>query len=377
MADPRVERLAAVLVGYSADVQPGEVVTIEAPLAAKPLIVELYRQVLRAGGHPVPRVKLGRAPELFYAEATGDQLDWLTPAFRGANESSDVRIIVEAEENTKSLSGVDPEVQARVSRARMEVRNRYLERAAEGELKWVLTAFPTDAAAQDADMSLSEYEEFVFGAGRLFDDDPVASWRAFADHAFAAKRYLEGIRELRIVAEGTDLTLAVEGRTWEPSVGRENFPDGEVFTAPLETRVDGVVRFTYPAVYQGREVQDVELRFVGGEVVDSSASHGLDFLRAMIAMDEGSKRLGEFAFGLNDGIDRFTRNILFDEKIGGTVHLALGTSYPETGGVNRSGAALGPDLRPPLRERGARRRRGRLPRRPLPAGCAGRLTAPT
>jgi aminopeptidase len=337
MADPRVERLAAVLVAYSVDVQPGEVVTIEAPLAAKPLIVELYRQVLRAGGHPVPRVKLGRAPELFYAEASGDQLDWLTPAFRGVNESSDVRIIVEAEENTKSLSGVDPEVQARVSRARMAVRNRYLERAADGELKWVLTAFPTEAAAQDADMSLSEYEEFVYGAGRLFEDDPVASWRAFADHAHAAKRYLEGVRELRVVAEGTDLTLAVEGRTWEPSVGRENFPDGEVFTAPLETRVDGVVRFTYPAVYQGREVQDVELRFAGGEVVDSSASHGLDFLRAMIAMDEGSKRLGEFAFGLNDGIDRFTRNILFDEKIGGTVHLALGTSYPETGGLNRSG----------------------------------------
>ena len=337
MADPRVERLAAVLVGYSVDVQPGEVVTIEAPLAAKPLIVELYREVLRAGGHPVPRVKLARAAEIFFAEASGDQLDWVTPSFRGVNESADVRIIVEAEENTKSLSGVDPERQARVSRAKMALRNRYLERAAAGELKWVLTAFPTEAAAQDANMSLPEYEQFVYGAGRLFEDDPVASWRAFSDRAFAAKRYLEGVRELRVVADGTDLTLGVEGRTWEPSVGRENFPDGEVFTAPLETRVDGVVRFTYPAVYQGREVQDVELRFVGGEVVDASASHGLDFLRAMIAMDEGSKRLGEFAFGLNDGIDRFTRNILFDEKIGGTVHLALGTSYPETGGLNRSG----------------------------------------
>ena len=139
------------------------------------------------------------------------------------------------------------------------------------------------------------------------------------------------------VADGTDLTLSVDGRTWEPSVGKENFPDGEVFTAPIETKVDGTIRFTYPAVFQGREVNDVELRFAGGEVVDSSASHGLEFLREMIAMDDGARRLGEFAFGLNDGIDRFTRNILFDEKIGGTVHLALGTSYPETGGLNRSG----------------------------------------
>ncbi len=337
MADARIERLADVLVGYSVDVQPGELVTIEAPLAAKPLVVELYRAVLRAGGHPLPRVKLARASELFYAGARDEQFDWLSPHFRSANEAADARIIVEADENTKALSGVDPAVQARVSRARMESRNRYLERAAAGELKWVLTAFPTEAHAQDADMSLAEYEDFVYGAGKLFDDDPVASWRAFADHAFAAKRFLEGVRELRVVAEGTDLTLAVEGRTWEPSIGKENCPDGEVFTAPHETRVDGVVRFTFPAVYQGREVQDVELRFERGEVVGASASHGLDFLRAMIAMDDGSKRLGEFAFGLNDGIDRFTRNILFDEKIGGTVHLALGTAYPETGGLNRSG----------------------------------------
>ena len=201
----------------------------------------------------------------------------------------------------------------------------------------MLTAFPTEAGAQDAEMSLAEYEHFVYGAGRLFEPDPVASWQEFAKHAFAAKAFLEGVRELRIVAEGTDLTLSVDGRTWEPSVGKENFPDGEVFTAPIETKVDGTIRFTYPAVFQGREVNDVELRFEGGEVVDSSASHGLEFLREMIGMDEGARRLGEFAFGLNDGIDRFTRNILFDEKIGGTVHLALGTSYPETGGLNRSG----------------------------------------
>ena len=337
MADPRIERLAEVLVGYSGSVQPGELVTVEGPLAAEPLIVEVYRQVLRHGGHPLPKVKLGRETEIFYAEAGEAQLDWVDPSFLGINEQADVRIIVDAESNTKALSNVSPAKQARRSRAREASRNRYLERAAAGELKWVLTAFPTEAAAQDAEMSLTEYEDFVYGAGKLFEPDPVAAWQEFSTRAFAAKHFLERVNELRIVADGTDLTLCVEGRTWEPSVGKENFPDGEVFTAPIETKVDGTIRFTYPAVFQGREVNDVELRFEAGEVVDSSASHGLDFLREMIAMDEGAKRLGEFAFGLNDGIDRFTRNILFDEKIGGTVHLALGTSYPETGGLNRSG----------------------------------------
>jgi len=337
MADSCVERLASVLVGYSANVQPGELVTIEGPLVATPLLVEVYREVLRAGGQPLPKLKLPRETEIFYAEASDAQLDWVDPSVLGINETADVRIIVDADTNTKSLSNVEPARQARRSRAREATRNRYLERAAAGELKWVLTAYPTAAAAQDAEMSLAEYEEFVDGAGKLFEADPVAAWREFSTHAFAAKAFLEGVDELRIVAEGTDLRLSVGGRTWEPSVGKENFPDGEIFTAPLETKVDGTIRFTYPAVFQGREVNDVELRFEGGEVVDSSASHGLDFLREMIAMDDGARRLGEFAFGLNDGIDRFTRNILFDEKIGGTVHLALGTSYPETGGLNRSG----------------------------------------
>jgi aminopeptidase len=337
MADARVERLAEVLVGYSASVQPGELVTVEGTVAAMPLIVEVYRRVLAAGGHPLPKVKLPRETEILYATASDEQLDWVDPAFLAINEQADARIIIDAESNTKGLSNVAPARQSRRSRAREASRNRYLERAAAGELKWVLTAFPTEAAAQDAEMSLAEYEDFVYGAGRLFEDDPVASWQEFAKYAFAARDFLERVRELRIVAEGTDLTLGVEGRTWEPSVGKENFPDGEVFTAPIESKVDGTIRFTYPAVFQGREVNDVELRFEGGEVVDSSASHGLDFLREMIQMDDGARRLGEFAFGLNEGIDRFTRNILFDEKIGGTVHLALGTSYPETGGLNRSG----------------------------------------
>ncbi|HXH88438.1 MAG TPA: aminopeptidase [Gaiellaceae bacterium] len=319
-----------------------------APLLATPLLVEIYRRVVRAGGHPLPRIWVARQAELFYSLANDEQLDWINPSFLGVNEHADVRIIVQAEQNTKSLTGADPARQARAARARQASQQRYLQRAAAGDLKWVLTAYPTEAAAQDADMSLPEYEAFVYGAGRLGDPDPVASWQEFAKTAVAAKAFLEGVRALRIVAEGTDLTLGVGDRTWEASIGKQNFPDGEVFTGPVETEVNGVIRFSYPAVHQGREVQDVELRFEGGEVVEASASHGADFLQAMIGMDDGARRLGELAFGLNDGIDHFTRNILFDEKIGGTVHLALGASYPETGGQNRSGLHwdLICDLRP-------------------------------
>jgi aminopeptidase len=186
-------------------------------------------------------------------------------------------------------------------------------------------------------MSLAEYESFVYGAGFLDDDDPVARWREFADRLARTTGFLASKRELRIVAEDTDLTLAVDGRTWIASSGQENFPDGEVFTGPVETSVEGTIRFTYPAVFQSREVDDVRLRFERGEVVEATAARGQDFLEKMIGMDEGARRVGEFAFGLNDAVTAFTRNILFDEKIGGTVHLALGTAYPETGGVNRSG----------------------------------------
>ena len=185
-------------------------------------------------------------------------------------------------------------------------------------------------------MSLAEYEDFSYRAAFLDNGDPVSRWRAFSEELHRVAEFLSAKEELRIVAEGTDLTLAVGGRTWIPADGHENFPDGEVFTAPHETSASGEIRFTYPAVFRGRQVDDVRLRFEQGEVVEATAARGQDFLEEMIGVDEGARRVGEFAFGLNDAIPMFTRNILFDEKIGGTVHLALGTAYPECGGTNRS-----------------------------------------
>jgi aminopeptidase len=334
-SETRLTRFADVLVGYSAGVRPGEVVLLESPVTVEPLVEELYRAVLEAGGQPITRITLDLA-EILLTEGTDAQIEWVNPARREDIERADVRIVVEGTTNTKALSGVDPAKQTLVERSRSGLRDRYLERALSGELRWVLSAYPTNAAAQDAEMSLADYEDFVYSAGFLDDPDPVARWQEFAQRLERVVEFLSKKSELRIVAEGTDLSLAVGGRTWIPADGHENFPDGEAFTAPHETSVEGEIRFTYPAVFRGRQVDDVRLRFREGEVVEASATRGQDFLEEMIGVDEGARRVGEFAFGLNDAVSLFTRNILFDEKIGGTVHLALGTAYPESGGVNRS-----------------------------------------
>jgi aminopeptidase len=335
VSSTRLARLADVLVGYSAGVQPGELVLLEAPVIVEPLLEEMYRAVLEAGGQPVTRVGLDLA-EVLYSEGSDDQISWVNPARREDIERADVRMVIEASSNTRALTNVDPARQALVERSRSSLRDRYLERALSGELRWVLSAYPTNAAAQDAEMSLSEYEDFIYNAAMLADGDPVARWREFATRLEATAQLLETKQELRVVAEGTDLTVAVGGRHWIAADGHENFPDGEVFTAPHEASAEGEIRFSYPAVFRGREVDDIRLRFHAGEVVEATAARGQDFLEEMIGVDDGARRLGEFAFGLNEAVGVFTRNILFDEKIGGTMHLALGTAYPECGGTNRS-----------------------------------------
>jgi len=331
----RLRRLADVIVGYSAGVKPGELILLEGAAAVEPLLDELYASVLRAGAHPVMRVSL-ELEEVLLGEGSDAQVEWVNPALREDIEQADVRIVIEGSSNTKALTAIDPERQALDERSRSVLRERYLERAFHGELRWVLSAYPTNAAAQDAEMSLAEYEQFVYSSAFLDDADPVQRWRAFSAELHRIAEVLSAKQELRFVAEGTDLTLAVGGRTWLPADGHENFPDGEVFTAPHETSAEGEIRFSYPAVFRGRQVDDVRLRFHEGEVVEATAARGQDFLEEMIAVDDGARRIGELAFGLNDAISLFTKNILFDEKIGGTVHLALGSAYAESGGTNRS-----------------------------------------
>ena len=332
----RIERLAGVLVDYSTRVKQGDLVCIDTGPAAAPLVREVWRRVLDAGAHPHLRLDVDGAPDLLLRDGTDAQLDWVSPLRKAEVERADVRIAIEADVNTRGNTGVDPERQARSERAREPLRRVHFARASAGELRAVVTLYPTDAAAQDADMSLSEYEDFVFHAGLLDRDDPVAEWEALGRTYARLADWLDERREIRIVGDGTDLTLGVAGRTWVPCDGRENFPDGEVFTGPVETKVDGVIRFTYPASYAGRRVSGVELEFRGGEVVRAEAAEGETFLREMIALDEGARHAGEFSFGLNEAVREFTGNTLFDEKIGGTVHLALGASYPESGGQVQS-----------------------------------------
>lgn len=331
----RLRRFAEVIVGYCAGVRRGDLVVLQGSMNTEPLIEQLYASTLRAGGRPTTRV-MPELSELLLTQGSDEQIAWLAPGEREDVERADVWIVVEAPTNTKALTSVDPERQALEQRARSPLRERYLERAHEGELRWVLTGFPTNAAAQDAEMSLAEYEDFLYGAALLDAGDPVARWRELSGDLRRTADFLSAKEELRFVAEGTDLTFAVGGRTWIPSDGHENFPDGEVFTAPLDESAEGEITFTYPAVFEGRQVDDVRLRFRGGEVIEATASRGQDFLREMVAVDDGARRVGELAFGLNDAVSVFTRNILFDEKIGGTMHLALGSAYPECGGTNRS-----------------------------------------
>jgi len=336
MSSDRVLRLADVLVGYSTRVREGDLVCIDTDPPAAPLVRELWRRILEVGGHPHLRLDVEGAPEVLLREGTDEQMSWVSPVRRAEVEQADVRIAVYADVNTRANSGVDPERQARLERAHDPIRRIHFSRVASGDLRYVVTLYPTQAAAQDADMSLSDYEDFVFRAGLLDRDDPRAEWEALGRAYGLLADRLGRHAEIRVVGDGTDLTFGVEGRTWVASDGRENFPDGEVFTGPVETSVDGTISFSYPSSHAGRRVSGVQLEFRGGEVVRAEAEEGEAFLREMLALDAGARRAGEFAFGLNEALTEFTGHTLFDEKIGGTVHLALGASYPETGGQVQS-----------------------------------------
>ena len=337
MVDERTERLAQVLVDYSTEVGEGDLVVLETSPLAAPLVRSLYQRVLEAGGHPKVRMALDGVAEALLEEGSDDQLEWVNPARKEDFERADARIAVEASWNSRDLTGIEPARQAVYARAREGIRERYLERSRLGELRSVVSAYPTHAAAQDAAMSLAQYEDFVFRAGFLDRDDPVAEWRKLGTRLSSLSKWLGERREIRVVGENTDLTLGVEGRTWIPCDGKENFPDGEVFTGPQEASVEGRICFTYPATFAGRLIRGVDLRFEGGEVVEAHAGEGQDFLREMLAMDDGASILGEFAIGANYEVQRYSKQILFDEKIGGTCHMALGAGYPETGSSNVSG----------------------------------------
>lgn len=338
MRDPRLTRLADVLVNYSVGVKRGQTVRLAGPELAAPLLTELYRAVVRAGGHPIPRLTLDAFSEIMVREGSEEQLRYVHPLAVREIETLDATLNVWAESNTRSMTSADPAKLAASSSARKPIMEIFMKRAAEGSLKWCGTQYPTPACAQDADMSLEEYENFVFTAGLLHEPDPVAAWKRVSVAQQRLTDFLNGKTDYHVTAaNGTDLRMSVAAMRWINCDGHENFPDGEVFTGPVLDSVEGVVQFSFPAVHMGREVTDARLVFRHGKVVEATATKGEAFLHGMLDMDAGARFLGECAIGTNYSISRYTRNTLFDEKIGGTVHFAVGAGYPETGNTNTSG----------------------------------------
>jgi aminopeptidase len=342
VADIRVQKFAKVLVEHSARIVPGDRVFLEGTTAAEPLLRELYIQIMEKGGHPqlmmaIPGTMPFSQDEMILTYAKTDaQLDYVPAFYKLAYDQFESRIRVHSATNTRGQTNMDPQKSTRRARALSSITETQFRRGSAGEFKWVTTLFPTEAYAQDASMSLKEYEDFVFGAVHATEDDPVSFWKTIEAKQQTAVDFMKGKNQVILRGPDVDLTLSVKGRTFMNSFGTFNMPDGEVYTGPVEESINGWVKFTYPANYAGVTVEGAELIFSNGRVEQAKADKNLDYLLKTLETDAGSRFIGEFAIGTNFDINRFTGNILFDEKIGGSFHMALGAGYPETGSKNKS-----------------------------------------
>ncbi len=337
MVDPRVSKLAKLITDYCVDVKPGEEVIINAGIEALPLVRELVKEIVLRGGYPLTiNLRDELIDEIFYRYAPDEVLKHVSEIEELIVKKVNVSITILSPSHTKHLTGVEPSKISLRSKARLKLNKIFLERSAKKELKWTVAPYPTKALAQEAGMSIIEYEDFVFHATMVDRDDPIKAWNEQAAKQQKIAEFLNKVHELKYEGPGINLYLRVDGRKWINDDGRNNMPGGEVFSAPIEDSVEGWIIFDYPAIWHGVEVEGVKLVFKKGQVIEAYAKKGEEFLRKMLETDEGAKRVGEIAFGLNYNISRFTREILFDEKIGGTIHMALGSAYPETGGKNVS-----------------------------------------
>ena len=336
MSDLKRKKLANLLVHYSTTVQPGEWVGILGSFTSLPILRDVYAAVIDAGGHPTLLIDDSQMQRYFLRNATDEQMNWIDPALKLYTEQADVYIRVGAPDNTRAMSSIGADRMREQRSAQSEFLQTRLERAARGEFRWVGALYPTQASAQEANMSLEEYEDFVYEACFCDADDPAAEWRKLSEMQQHKVNFLAGKRKIALRGPNIDLELSIAGRTFINSDGKRNMPSGEIFTGPVEDSVNGWVRFSYPAIVGGRAVSGIELRFVDGKVTDASAEMNEDLLHAQLDTDAGARYLGEFAIGTNFGINQFTGMILYDEKIGGTVHMAVGMGYPETGSLNKS-----------------------------------------
>ncbi len=337
MTDARIAKLAKVIVNYSVELKPGQTFWFRTTPLAEELNLAIYEEAIKAGAHVFIDQRMPGSEEIFFKYASDEQLDYVSPLRQIIVETFDASLYIEAEHNSRSLSGIDGSHIARSRKAGAELFSKLMQRSADGSHRWCITVYPTHSMAQDADMSLADYREFVYGAGMLNDDDPVAFWRAEGEKQAKLAGWLKGHDKVLLKGANVDVTLSIKDRVFEISDGKYNFPDGEIFTSPLEDSVNGWIRFKYPAIYDGQEVTDIELWFENGRVVKEKAAKSQELLTSLLNTDEGARTLGEWGIGTNYGIQRFSKNMLFDEKIGGTIHFAVGAGFPECGGKNKSG----------------------------------------
>jgi aminopeptidase len=337
MPDPRVTKLAQVLVHYSLALKPGNLFHLRTHPVAQDLSLAVLEEAVKAGANIFIQNAVPGADEIFFKHASDAQLDYINPARRLLTEKADAMLSIWAEDNTRALSGVNPERMSRSAKAKAELDKIFFARSASKELRWCLTVYPNNAMAQECDMSLADYTEFVYKACMLNEPDPVAFWKAEGEKQKKLVDWLRGKDKVVLKGSSIDLRLSIKDRVFIPCDGKFNFPDGEIFTGPVEDSVEGWVRFRYPAIEYGQEVTDIELWFEKGRVVKETASKNQELLTSLLNTDAGSRTLGEFGIGTNYGIPKFTKNMLFDEKLGGTIHFAVGSGYPESGSKNESG----------------------------------------
>jgi aminopeptidase len=336
MTDPRVARWGEVLTRYSMDLQPGQTLAIQSTPVAAPLVREVYRAALACGAHPIVQLNMSETTEILLKTGSDEQIQWVSPLETLVLERFDATLSIMSQENTRSLTGIAPEKQVLFSKGRAGLNQIFMRRNGDDSLKWCVTLWPTNAYAQDAEMSLADFTEFVYNACFLNEADPVAQWQAISREQARLVTWLQGKRRVHVTAPGTDLQVGIAGRPFINGDGKRNFPDAEFFTSPEETLTEGFITFTLPATYNGVSVQGVRLRFEQGVVVEATATQGQAYLERMLGSDAGARILGEFAFGNNHGVTRGSKNILFDEKLGGSIHMALGMAYPQAGGSNVS-----------------------------------------
>ena len=331
------DKWAHILVNYSLNLQPGETFLIETTDLSQELCLSVYKEAIKAGAHPYISVELSGMKEIFYQYASDTQLMFVNPVYKFIYENFDARLYILAPANTRCLSNVNPKRVQTANKAFMEkAKSTLYSRIENKQIKWCYTSFPIQALAQEADMGLEEYKRFVFESCKLNEPDPIESWKKGALRQQELCEWLNGKSELILRGPNIDLKMSIKNRTFYSDEGKENFPAGEIYTSPVENSTNGWVRFSYPAIFENREIIDVELWFKDGKVVEENAKKGQEFLTETLNTDAGSRILGELGIGTNYGIKRFTKNMLFDEKIGGTIHIAVGIGFPECGGKNES-----------------------------------------